>query len=267
MTDQAFPVLCDLDGVVWLAHEPIAGSAEAVRRLRQAGHRVVFVTNNSFSTMAEHHAALRHVGIEAEGEVITSSMAAATLVEPGQRVMVLGGAGIVEALETRGVEVVDDTVDAATADTVDVVMVGLHRRLSYEGLARATRALVRGALLVGTNDDATFPTPHGPIPGGGAILAAVQAASGQAGVIAGKPHGPMATAVRRHLSVADDQTPPWWPHMVMVGDRPSTDGAFAQRLGCRFALVRTGVAAPGTHPGVPVDVDAADLAEVARHLV
>jgi ribonucleotide monophosphatase NagD (HAD superfamily) len=146
------------------------------------------------------------------------------------------------------------------------VMVGLHRGLSYDGLARATRALAHGARLVGTNDDATFPTPRGPIPGGGAILAAVQAASGQRGVIAGKPHEAMAQAVRRHLGVMGEARPSWWPHMVMVGDRPSTDGAFAQRLGCRFALVRTGVVAPGADPGVQVDLDAADLAEVAERL-
>ena len=40
-------VLCDLDGVVWLSHHPIPGSVEAIARLRAAGHRVLFVTNNS----------------------------------------------------------------------------------------------------------------------------------------------------------------------------------------------------------------------------
>jgi len=264
MTTRTFPVLCDLDGVVWLAHQPIAGSSEAVARLRERGHRVVFVTNNSFSTLAEHYEALARVGIEAEGEVITSSMAAATVVQPGERVMVVGGAGIVEALQRRGVQAVTDRVDT---ERVDVVMVGLHRELSYDGLARATRALASGARLVGTNDDATFPTPSGAIPGGGAILAALQTASGLTPEIAGKPHSAMVRAVRQHLGVADGiEPPPWWSTMVMVGDRPSTDGRFAQRLGCRFALVRTGVTAPGETCEVPPAVDAADLAAVAQWL-
>lgn len=262
MTTDAFPVLCDLDGVIWLAHEPIPGSAQAVQRLRDAGHRVVFVTNNSFSTMAEHDQALHRCGIDPMGDVITSSMAAATLVTPGMRAMAVGGAGIVEALERRGVEVVDDTVHT----DVDVVVVGLHRHMSYDGLANAARAVRRGARLLGTNDDATFPTPQGPVPGGGAMLAALQVASGQRGLIAGKPHAPMATAVGDHVG-RGDATPPWWPHMVMVGDRPSTDGLFAQTLGCRFALVRTGVTEPGADPGVAVDFDTVDLAALVDRLV
>lgn len=260
MDAATFPVLCDLDGVIWLAHQPIAGSRQAVAVLRERGHRVLFVTNNSFSTMAEHVAALRGVGIEAEGDVITSAMAAATLVQPGERVMVVGGAGIVEAIRRRGAEALPDTSDC---DDVDAVMVGLHRQLTYDGLTRATRALRRGARLVGTNDDATYPTPEGPLPGGGAMLAALQAASGLQGVIAGKPHEPMARAVREHLGLVEGSpTPTWWPTMVMVGDRPSTDGRFAQRLGCRFALVRSGVTPPGASCEVSAEVDAPDLRAV-----
>lgn len=260
MASEPFPVLCDLDGVVWLAHHPIPGSVEAIALLQAHGHRVVFVTNNSFSTMAEHHGALARLGIEAEGHVLTSSMAAAALVQPGERVMVVGGAGIVEALTLRGCHVLSDADDTPQ---VDAVMVGLHRDLTYDGLARASLALHRGARLIGTNDDATFPTPNGPVPGGGAMLAALQTASGHTGVIAGKPHHAMAAAVRELLGVSTHGMPDWWPTMVMVGDRPSTDGAFARLLGCRFALVRSGVTAPGADPGMPVDLDGADLAAIA----
>ncbi len=95
-------VLCDLDGVVWLAHEPIAGSPEAVAALRAAGVRVLFVTNNSAATIAEQEAALAAIGIPAAGDVITSAMAGADLVEPGERVLVAGGPGVVEAVASRG---------------------------------------------------------------------------------------------------------------------------------------------------------------------
>jgi HAD superfamily hydrolase (TIGR01450 family) len=259
MRFSRFPVLCDLDGVIWLAHQPLPGSTQAIERLRAMGHEVLFVTNNSFSTMEQQYEALANVGIEAEGSVITSPMAAATLVTPGDRVMVLGGAGIVEAMEQRGAEVVDDRcVDV----TIDAVVVGLHRALSYDGLANAAHAIRNGARLIGTNEDATFPTPRGPVPGGGAILAALQVASGHSGVIAGKPHEPMAEAVRAHLGVQATALPSWWPQMVMVGDRPSTDGAFAHQLGCRFALVRTGVTSAGESVEVTVHVDGRDLAEI-----
>jgi len=87
----------DLDGVIWSGTEPIAGSAEAVADLRGAGHDVVFVTNNSFSTIAQQESKLGSFGIDASGSVITSAQAAASLVEPGERALVLGGPGVIEA--------------------------------------------------------------------------------------------------------------------------------------------------------------------------
>ena len=84
MTPQV--ILCDLDGVVWLAHTPIPGSVDAIQRARNAGTRVLFVTNNSFSTLEQQYAALSAVGIEARGDVVSSAQAAALLVEPEMRV-------------------------------------------------------------------------------------------------------------------------------------------------------------------------------------
>jgi HAD superfamily hydrolase (TIGR01450 family) len=257
------PVLCDLDGVVWLAHEPIPGSVEAIAALRRAGHRVVFVTNNSFSTVAEQEAALASIGVPARSDVITSAMAGASLVAEGESVLVCGGPGVVEAVGSVGARVVGHDEYERDDPTVDAVMVGFHRNFDYEIMRRATRAVRAGARLIGTNDDATYPTPAGPIPGGGSILAAIATASGVAPVVAGKPHAPMATIVRRLVSGVDDDA-------VMVGDRPSTDGLFARTLGCRYALVRSGVTAPGATTdstgGLRVDIDVADLADVARSL-
>ena len=76
--------------------------------------------------------------------------------------------------------------------SVDVVMVGFHREFDYERMRIASTAARDGARLIGTNDDVTYPTPDGPIPGGGAILAAVQTAAGRLPVVAGKPYAPMA---------------------------------------------------------------------------
>ena len=78
---------------------------------------------------------------------------------------------------------------------VDAVVVGFHREFDYDGLARASSKVRAGARLVGTNDDATYPTADGPIPGGGSILAAIAFASGVEPVVAGKPYAPMAALV------------------------------------------------------------------------
>ena len=252
-------VLCDLDGVVWLAHQPIEGSAEAIAALRGAGIRVLFVTNNSAATVRDQEAALAAIGIPAVGNVITSAMAGADLVEAGERVLVAGGPGVVEALASRGaIPVVNDAEPAAP---IDAVVVGFHRNFDYERLRRAATAVRRGARLIATNDDPTYPTPDGPIPGGGSLLAAVTTASGADPVIAGKPYAPMAATVLDRLGRPDPAG------VVMVGDRWSTDGRFALALGCPFALVRSGVTPPGADLDPPPAYDEVDLAAVVRTLL
>ncbi|MCU1359360.1 MAG: putative phosphatase [Ilumatobacteraceae bacterium] len=247
-------VLLDLDGVVWLSHVPIAGSVEAIARLRAAGSRVLFVTNNSSNTIAEQEHVLESIGIPATGDVLTSASAAAALIQPGERVLVAGGPGVVEAVEARGCTVVSD-------GPCEAVMVGFHRNFDYDGLRRAATAVHLGARLIGTNDDATYPTPDGPIPGGGAILAAVSVGSGVAPVIAGKPYEPMADLVRSMVGATAASA------AVMVGDRPSTDGRFATALGCRYAQVWSGVTPFGAVVDPTPDLTSNDLSGIVDQLL
>lgn len=261
-SDSPRAVLCDLDGVIWLAHQPIAGSVAAVEQLRSAGHRVLFVTNNSAALVEEQEAVLQSIGIPATGDVLTSAQAAAQLVQPGQRALVCGGAGIVQALERRGVEaILNGEREVERGVDVDAVVVGFHRTFDFAGLTRAARAVASGARLIGTNDDATYPTPDGPIPGGGSILAAVETASGVHAEVAGKPHEPMAALVRSRVgAVAASEA-------VMVGDRPSTDGLFARRLGCLSVHVWSGITTPGSALEPQPDLAFRDLATMAAALV
>ena len=241
--------LLDLDGVVWLAGVPIPGSVDAIAQLRDSGERVVFVSNNSSATIAEQVTKLESIGVPAQGDVLTSAAAAAGLLEPGTRALVCAGPGVHEALERRGVTPVREP-------PADAVIVGFHLDFDYGRLRAAHAAVAAGARLIGTNDDATYPTPQGEIPGGGAILAAVAYASGVTPTVAGKPFPPMADAVRG--LVGDG------PH-TMVGDRPSTDGRFARALGATFALVLSGVTKPSELPVDPnPDVVAPDLRSVVE---
>ena len=260
--EQITTVLCDLDGVVWLDHQPIAGSVDAIARMRAAGRRVLFVTNNSASPVADHEAALQAVGIRAVGDVVSSAMAGAALVQTGERVLVAGGPGVVEAVEARGATAVVN--DGETVhDDVDAVIVGLHRDFDYHRLRTAARAVLGGARLIGTNGDSTYPTPTGLDPGGGALVTAVATVAGVDAVLGGKPHQPMADLIIDMLSTDDQRFDP--RHAVMVGDRPETDGLFARRLGAPFVLVRSGVVEPGADvPGdVPVALDCRDLSALA----
>ncbi|MEA2900827.1 MAG: hypothetical protein QOH36_714 [Actinomycetota bacterium] len=231
--------ILDLDGVVWLSEDPIPGSAEAIAALRDAGQRVIFLTNNAGPRVSELVAKLEGMGVPATpDEVVTSAQAAASLLEPGSTALLCAGPGVREALEARGVEVVRD-------GDADAVVVGFHRDFDYHRLTAAFLAVHHGARLIGTNDDTTYPTPDGPIPGGGAILAAVVAAAGVEAEVAGKPYAPMAELLAERLKLVDERggSGGGGGDTILVGDRPSTDGLMARRLGVPFALVMSGVTA------------------------
>jgi HAD superfamily hydrolase (TIGR01450 family) len=240
----------DLDGVVWLAGRPIPGVDEAVARLRGVGVRVLFATNNALPTRAELHRQLAQCGITTDdADLLRSADVAAGMLAAGSTAVVLGGDGVLEALAARGVIVVPE-------GPADAVVVGLTRDFTYDRLTRAVTAVRAGARLVGTNEDATYPTPDGLVPGAGAILAAVVTAAGRAAEVAGKPHRPTAEAIAARVGPGDLR--------VMVGDRPSTDGALAAQLGIPFGLVLSGVTKKGE---VPPDADPAAVAPDLLHLV
>jgi HAD superfamily hydrolase (TIGR01450 family) len=248
----------DLDGVVWRGSTAIPGSVAAVDRLRAEGVRVMFVSNNSSLTIDQYTDKLASVGIDASPEdVCTSGIAAAMLVDAGSRAMVLGGEGIFEALAQRNIEPVPPEV--ALSHTVSAVLVGLDRKLTYERMTAAARAVLNGAMLIVTNEDPTFPTEDGLNVGGGSIGAAVAYAGGVVPVVAGKPHRPIADLV---LSRTGGVLP-----QVMVGDQPFTDGRFAVTLGVPFGLVLSGVAtgSDGVEPR-PAYV-AANLANLVETLL
>lgn len=246
----------DLDGVLWLSNEPIPGSAQAIATLRERGDRVLFLTNNSSMTVGDYLTKLERHGMPSTSEdVVTSAQAAAQLVQRGERALVLGGPGIVEALEERGAAVTL-TGSGLPGREYDAVVMGWHREFNFSMLEEVTAAVFAGARLIGTNADATYPTPQGLIPGSGAILAAVEYATGAEAIIAGKPHAPIAELVRRRLGGPPD---------IVVGDRPDSDGALARAMGCRFALVLSGVTKDPATANPKPDVVAASLAELVEH--
>jgi 4-nitrophenyl phosphatase len=254
-------VCCDLDGVIWRGDEIIPGAAEGVAALRGAGLRVGFVSNNSSQPVGEVVAKLVDAGVSASAaDVLTSAHAAAALLasslDTHAPVLACAGPGVVEALTEVGLRAVD-------RPPADAVIVGFHRGFDFDELNRASAAVRDGARFIATNLDPTYPIPGGMLPGSGAIAAAVATASGHAPEVAGKPEPPTVTLVREQLGATG----------VVIGDRPSTDGALADRLGWPFALVLSGVTGPQAPPGgesvpdPPPPFVADDLAVLAPQLV
>jgi glycerol 3-phosphatase-2 len=260
LSDAERLVCCDLDGVLWLGPEPIAGSADAVARLHAAGYRVAYLTNNSGRPPRSVVAQLRAMGVDADDDdVLTSAQAAASLLrarlEPGARVLAVGGPGVVEALQAEHYVVVDRA-------PAEAVVVGLHPSFDFDELARASAAVRAGALFVATNVDPTYPGPDGLLPGSGAIVAAVSTAAGREPEVAGKPEVATVTLVRERFGATG----------LIVGDRPSTDGALATALGWPFALVLSGISdGEGGGEAVPDDPAPAyvtpDLAALVEQLL
>jgi len=242
-------VLCDMDGVIWLAHEEISGASRAVAAMRESGVTVGFVTNNSFSTRDDHERHLAAIGIDCGDHLFTSAMAAATEIEPGMDVFLCGGRGLAEEIERIGASV-HLAHESRGLRAADAVVVGLHREMDYGTVADAARLVRAGARFVASNTDPIYPTPDGPVPGGGTVVAAIRTAAGRDPVVTGKPHQPMADLVVGALGSLGQSC--WF-----VGDRHDTDGGFARRLGCRFAHVLSGTESDGD-PGA--DMVAADLA-------
>jgi NagD protein len=241
----------DLDGVVWLTGRPIPGGDEAVARLRGAGVRPLFATNNSAPTRAELRHRLEHSGISVgDADVLSSAATAAGMLAPGTTALVLGGDGVVEALGDRGVLVVPEP-------PADAVVVGWTRSFTFDSVSLAAAAVRAGSRLIGTNADPTFPTPDGLVPGAGALLAAVATAAEVTAEVAGKPSRPTADAISARVPPGELR--------VVVGDRPATDGALAAQLGVPFGLVLSGVTPAGEIPeGAGAAATAKDLATLVR---
>jgi HAD superfamily hydrolase (TIGR01450 family) len=222
-------VLCDLDGVLYRGVQALPGVPEALRKLIASGVGVYFITNNSTRTAQGTAAKITEVtGVEVEADqVLTSSMAATTLLEPtDEPVLIVGEEGVRHAVEQAGLAI---TADPSAARAV---VVGLTRALTYETLTGAMQAIMNGARFVATNDDKTFPTADGLAPGSGAIVAAISAASGTVPEVAGKPNPAIRDLIRAKVD----------GDVWMIGDRLDTDIAMASmEPGWRSVLVLTGV--------------------------
>ena len=242
-------LVADIDGVVLLGEQPVPGAGEALRSFDEAGWNVLFVTNNSSRAATDIAERIHRIaGYPANRDQVLHSGRAAALIAGHGPAYVLGGDGIVEGLTERRVEITEDWKMAR------VVVVGLDRALTYERLRDAVLAVRAGAALVASNDDATYPTSEGQWPGAGAMVAAVERASGIDAAVAGKPHRAMVELVIERLRPG-----PVW----MVGDRPETDLAMAREAGWRSVQVLSGVSGEA-HP--LADLVMTDLAELAEWL-
>jgi 4-nitrophenyl phosphatase len=240
----------------------MAGLADFFAALNRHQLKYVLATNNATNTAAQYVQKLSRFGLDIPAwRIVNSAEATAShlsgLVAPGSPVYVVGESGLRQAMTERGFDV---TVGDDSRPVVAVV-VGLHRQVCYEDLAQATLHIRSGALFLGTNPDPTIPTPRGELPGAGALLALLEAATNVRPAIIGKPGRALFDEALRRLD-----SPP--ERALMVGDRLATDIVGAHAAGLATVMVLSGVTTEAELEGSPIQPDwiVADIVELTARL-
>lgn len=235
-------VLFDLDGVVVLGSTALPGVQEVLDWLEERGYPYCLVTNNSTQTPRQYQQRLEAIGIRVpEHAVYTSALATAQFLKKeypsGAPVYWIGEAGVAEALTEQGFWFDEQQPR--------IVCVGYDRQLTYAKLRTAALAIRAGARFVGTNPDKTLPTEVGLVPGNGATLAALQAATDVPPTVIGKPAPTMIDLAIERIGARKAAT-------LIIGDRLDTDVEAGAAAGIATVLVLTGVHRLADIPAFPV---------------
>jgi HAD superfamily hydrolase (TIGR01458 family) len=224
-------ILLDVDGVLHVSGEPIAGAADAVAALRSDGHRIRFVTNNTTRSRSSLAGELRAMGFRLDDDELQTTPRVAARALAGRRVLALCMPAIVEELE--GVELCGENAEAVLIGGADEDPDQTSAVFSYMNLARAFAELDMGAELYCLHKNAWWQTARGPLLDSGAFVAGLEYAARVEATVLGKPAPAYFVSALEALDADPSLT---W----MVGDDVDSDIAGAQRHGMKTALVRTG---------------------------
>ena len=238
----------DLDGVIYRGEQPLPGAVETLADLNRLGHQVYFFTNNATKNRDTFLHKLQRMNVSTDiDHVMTSAYATALYLKglgaSNASVLVVGEHGLRDELAAIGMKVVDDPEE----EKVDFVVAALDRKFDYGKLTKAQHAIFKGATFIATNRDSSLPLEEGlVIPGGGAIVAAIEAAAGVTPTTIGKPERPAMMEVLKLANAKPEDT-------VVVGDRLETDILAGNRIGATTFLVLTGISTESDLQTAPHD--------------
>ncbi|NMB54808.1 MAG: HAD-IIA family hydrolase [Leptolinea sp.] len=227
-------LILDMDGVLYKGNEPLGDLPRLFSGINERGWRVIMATNNAIRNTEEHRAKMKSLGVDLEPWQIINTIQVVLAIL--KRHFPNGGPiyGVVTPSTIAALEEAGYYNDEKNAQAV---IVGLDRSLTYEKLENATLLIRAGKMYIGTNPDASFPTPRGLLPGAGSVIAAVTTASGVQPIFAGKPEPAMYEICMERLGSTPETT-------LAIGDRLDTDILGGVRAGCRTGLVMSGVTSP-----------------------
>ncbi|OYT33757.1 HAD family hydrolase [Archaeoglobales archaeon ex4484_92] len=224
--------IIDIDGVIGKSTTPIIKGVEAVRRLKNLGKKIIFVSNNSTRSRKMVLERLKRFGLDiCEDEILISTYATAKLIsreKPGARVFTTGENGLIEELLLAGLKITD-------YKEAEYLVVGSNRGINFDLMTKALRACIKGIRYIATNPDKIFPAEDGPIPGTGMIIGALYWMTGRKpDVVVGKPSKVIMDEALRLLNLKSDE-------VAVIGDQIDVDIAAGKAIGAETALVLTGV--------------------------
>ena len=221
--------LIDLDGTIYNGDKKIKYAKEFVDYLNTNNIDYLFLTNNSTRQPKEVAEHLKNFDIDtSEEHVFTSSDATKIYLEGKgyKNLYVIGESGLKNTLSSFNQKENEDCVDA--------VVVGLDRKLSYDKLTIATRAILKGAELIGTNPDTLLPTANGFMPSNGGQVKYLEYATSTPATFIGKPSKIIMESAINLFSYGKDE-------IVMIGDNYDTDIMAGINGGIDTIHVQTGV--------------------------
>jgi len=224
--------LLDMDGTIYLGKELIPGADSFLDTLRQQGRDYFFLTNNSSKDKLAYVQKLRGMGIPVSpAQVMTSGEATAIYlnsIKPGARLFLLGTEALARDFNQHGFSLV------AKDQYPDFVVLGFDTTLTYQKLWDACDLIREGVDYIATHPDFNCPLAGGKyMPDTGAMIAFIQAATGQRPKVIGKPNKEIVAAVMTKVGRPREQ-------LAMVGDRLYTDIAMGINSGITSILVLSG---------------------------
>ena len=254
-------LIIDMDGVLWHGDHSLPQTPRFFTTLRALGIRFVLATNNASKTVEDYQSKLAGFGVHVElDEIMTSPQATAAYLKqtaPDARIYAIGEMGLVRELQRQGLVVVPQDQPAGATH----VVVGWDRSLTYAKLVEACLLIRAGAVFIGTNPDVTYPDARGIVPGNGATLALLRAATDIDPIIIGKPQPDMIIQSMQRMGGTPQDT-------AVIGDRLDTDIAGGQRAGVPTILVLSGVTDRSLAAASPIQADVIfeDVGELADAL-
>jgi 4-nitrophenyl phosphatase len=245
-------LIIDMDGVLYRGKQPMPGLCEFFDFLRERPVHFTLATNNSTRTAQQRVEMLAHMGVTVSPEeILTSGLTAARFLAreyPREtRVHVFGMPALKQAIADEGFTLADEDIE--------VVVASMDREVTFEKLDRATRLIRGGARFIATNLDPTFPSEAGLGPGTGAMIAALETASGVKPTAIGKPEPIMYQLAMEQMSAGTETT-------AVIGDRADTDILGGKRAGLITISVLSGSSDRAEHEAYETDMIFDDIAHL-----